>query len=88
MTAEVSYPSDSEIDQLVAKALATDTTIVQEALVTALARYLEITGTYVRSGRSSDVMEMAFHAGVMAIRYAAGDGFIRESTKSDGAAQS
>lgn len=79
-------PSHVELVPLAAQAL-NGATPVQEALVTALMTYLQITGIYVRSGRSSLVMQEAFDAGVAAIRTAA-DAMIRESTKTTGVAQS
>jgi len=63
-------PQYSEIAEVAAQAIA-GATPVQEALVTALLRYLEITGVYVRSGLSSSVMQEAFDAGVAAIHSAA-----------------
>jgi len=77
-------PTHGEIAELATEA-AIGASPVQADLMVALLRYLEITGAYVRSGRSAPVMQEAFDAGVAAIR-AAADGFIRESTKSDGAA--
>ncbi len=70
MTAASPRPSHSDIVEIAAQAIA-DTSPVQAALVAALRDYLEITGAYVRSGRSSPEMVAAFDAGVAAIRAAA-----------------
>ncbi len=83
---ETPRPSHVELIPIAAQATL-GASPVQEALVGAVMAYLQITGIYVRSGRSSLVMQEAFDAGVTAIRTAA-DEMILESTKTTGVAQS